>query len=157
MMHEDLFMDDDWDGMEQLEEELFPITLTRNEIFFLDDSLTMMIERDNTMEMGLTTMRPVSATGFLPAPVSLIDKIGLALLQVTDPEQIETEAIVHLDTTELYMLREVCFSYSKVGKEQVGFNLKRKFYTALYKNEYDRAIKVNKLLDSIDELIPKEE
>lgn len=157
MMHEDLFMDDDWDGMEPLEEELFPISLTRNEILFLDDSLTMMIERDNTMELGLTTMRPVAASGSLPAPVSLIDKIGLALLQVTDPEQIEKEAVVHLDTTEIYMLREICFSYSKVGKEQVGYNLKRKFYTALYQNEYDRVVKVNKLLDSIDELIPKEE
>ena len=157
MMHEDLFMDDDWDGMEPLEEELFPISLTRNEILFLDDSLTMMIERDNTMELGLTTMRPVAASGSLPGPVSLIDKIGLALLQVTDPEQIEKEAVVHLDTTEIYMLREICFSYSKVGKEQVGYNLKRKFYTALYQNEYDRVVKVNKLLDSIDELIPKEE
>ena len=157
MMHEDLFMDDDWDGMEPLEEELFPISLTRNEILFLDDSLTMMIERDNTMELGLTTMRPVAASGSLPAPVSLIDKIGLALLQVTDPGQIEKEAVVHLDTTEIYMLREICFSYSKVGKEQVGYNLKRKFYTALYQNEYDRVVKVNKLLDSIDELIPKEE
>ena len=111
MMHEDLFMDDDWDGMEPLEEELFPISLTRNEILFLDDSLTMMIERDNTMELGLTTMRPVAASGSLPAPVSLIDKIGLALLQVTDPEQIEKEAVVHLDTTEIYMLREICFSF----------------------------------------------
>ena len=157
MMHEDLFMDDDWDGMEPLEEELIPISLTRNEILFLDDSLTMMIERDNTMELGLTTMRPVAASGSLPAPVSLIDKIGLALLQVTDPEQIEKEAVVHLDTTEIYMLREICFSYSKVGKEQVGYNLKRKFYTALYQNEYDRVVKVNKLLDSIDELFPKEE
>ena len=41
---EEPFPEDDWlDG--ELEEELHPIYMTRNEILFLDDSLTMMLER----------------------------------------------------------------------------------------------------------------
>ena len=55
------------------------------------------------------------------------------------------------------MLREICYSYSKIGREQVGYNLKRKFYQALYQEEYNRNLKINKLLDSIEETIITEE
>jgi len=44
------FCEDDFD------EETHPIWMTHNEVMFLDDSLTMMIERDS-MSDGVTTMR----------------------------------------------------------------------------------------------------
>ena len=149
------FLEDDEDEFAPLEEELYPITLTRNEILFLDDSLTMLIEQEGYAN-AVTTMRMLSPSAHLPAPVSLIDKIGLAVLHVTNPETTQLTAVVHLDVTELYMLREICFSYSKVGREPVGYNLKRKFYSALLNDKYELDIKVDKLLTSIEPVEQKE-
>lgn len=157
MMEDFLFDDDDLMCDEcPLEEELYPITMTRNEVLFLDDSMTMLIDRGHYMS-AVTTMRMLMPSATLPAPVSLIEKIGLGVLHATDPEQDNPNVVIHLDATEIYMLREICYSYSKIGREQVGYNLKRKFYQALYKDEYDRDLKVNKLLQSIEETPVKEE
>ena len=156
-MEEFLFEDDEllYDDA-PLEEELYPIVMTRNEVLFLDDSMTMLIEREHYMG-AVTTMRMLVPSATLPAPVSLIEKIGLGVLHATDPEQDNPNVVIHLDATEIYMLREICYSYSKVGREQVGYNLKRKFYQALYKEEYDRDLKINKLLQSVEETTAKEE
>ena len=140
--------DDEWD--EDLEEDLFPILMTRNEVLFLDDNMTMLVEREGAMNETVSTMRMLIPSAQLPAPLELIEKIGIAVLQVTDPEEDVNTAIVHLNTTEIYMLREICFSYSRVGREQVGYSLKRKFYQALFKEEYERDLKVNKLLKSLE-------
>ena len=132
-MEEFLFEDDEllYDDA-PLEEELYPIVMTRNEVLFLDDSMTMLIEREHYMS-AVTTMRMLVPSATLPAPVSLIEKIGLGVLHATDPEQDNPNVVIHLDATEIYMLREICYSYSKVGREQVGYNLKRKFYQSLFK------------------------
>ena len=155
---EDFFFEDDECicGDCPLEEELYPITMTRNEVLFLDDSMTMLIERDHYMR-PVTPMRMLVPSATLPAPVSLIEKIGLGVLHATDPEQDNPTVVIHLDATEIYMLREICYSYSKIGREQVGYNLKRKLYQALYKEEYDRDLKINKLLQSVEETTVQEE
>ena len=118
-MEEFLFEDDEllYDDA-PLEEELYPIVMTRNEVLFLDDSMTMLIEREHYMS-AVTTMRMLVPSATLPAPVSLIEKIGLGVLHATDPEQDNPNVVIHLDATEIYMLREICYSYSKVGREQV--------------------------------------
>ena len=56
-MEEFLFEDDEllYDDA-PLEEELYPIVMTRNEVLFLDDSMTMLIEREHYMS-AVTTMR----------------------------------------------------------------------------------------------------
>ena len=147
---EEPFPEDDWlDG--ELEEELHPFYMTRNEILFLDDSLTMMLEREGTQE-NVMTMRAMMPSAYLPAPVTLIDKIGMAVLRITDPELEEAGTVVHLNDTDIYMLREICHSYSKVGKEQVGYNLKRKLYLALYADSYDRDKQIDKLLSTVEEV-----
>lgn len=149
--------EDDFDEeYESLEEELFPIVMTRNEILFLDDSMTMLIEKESFVN-AVTTMRMLVPSAILPAPVSLIEKIGIGVLHVTDPDANNLTTVIHLDATEIYMLREICFSYSKVGREQVGYNLKRKFYKALYEEEYHKDIQVDKLLNSIDEIVEQKE
>ena len=152
LFEDDEFLCDDC----PLEEELYPITMTRNEVLFLDDSMTMLIEHGYTTN-AVTTMRMLVPSATLPAPVTLIEKIGLGVLHATDPEQDNPNVVIHLDATEIYMLREICYSYSKIGREQVGYNLKRKFYQALYKEEYDRDLKINKLLQSVEETTAKEE
>ena len=93
--------DDCW-AEDDLEEDLSPIYMTRNEILFLDDSLTMMIEKDG-MQEAVTTMRPQLPTAYLPAPVSLIDKLGMAVLRITDPDEINTGTVSgNTITVELY-------------------------------------------------------
>ena len=131
------------------DEETHPIWMTHNEIMFLDDSLTMMIEKDS-MSDAVTTMRGVAPSAHLPAPVTLLDKIGLAVLQVTDPESTKQGATIHLGESDMYMLREICHSYCIVGKEPVGYNLKRKLYLALYSDSYEKNKSIDSLLATVD-------
>ena len=155
-MSEQPLPDDEWEetwGMEEedLEEELHPIYMTRNEVLFLDDSLTMMIEKDG-MQDAITTMRTMMPSAYLPAPVTLIDKLGMAVLRITDPDNTEGGTTLHLNDTDIYMLREICHSYCKVGTEHVGYNLKRKQYLALYDEFYQRDKQIDKLLSTVDEV-----
>ena len=158
---ESMDANEEWDECwveDDLEEDLYPIYMTRNEVLFLDDSLTMMIEKE-PMQEAVTTMRPQLPTAYLPAPVSLIDKLGMAVLRITDPDEINTGTVVHLNTTDIYMLREICHSYCKVGNEYVGYNLKRKLYKVLYNDTYKTDKTVSNLLATVDlevqEPIPK--
>ena len=127
----------------------YPIWLTHNEVMFIDDSLTMMIENDIAKE-GFTTMRAMLPSAVLPAPVDLLDKMGIAVLRVTDPESTEGGTTVPFNDSEIYMLREICHSYCKVGNEQVGYNLKRKLYLALYNDTYNTDKTVANLLATVD-------
>lgn len=130
------------------------LSLTRNEALFIDDSLSMLIEREgdaNLMnEHKVTTVRPLTPTAGLPAPLELIERIGMAVLFTTDPENDDKEAVVELTVTDLMMLREVAHSYVKIGEEPVGFNLKKKIYTVLYDVEYQKMKLLNNLLEGID-------
>lgn len=135
--------DDDW------EEDNHAIWMTHNEIMFLDDSLTMMIERDS-MQDSVTTMRAMQPSAQLPAPVTLLDKLGMAVLRITDSSNTDGGTTIQFNDSELYMLREICHSYCKVGNEHVGYNLKRKLYLALYNDTYERDKNVASLLATID-------
>jgi len=143
--------DDPWGVEEDLEEDLHPIFMTKGEVLFLDDSLTMMIEKEGPADT-VTTMRTMLPTAYLPAPVSLIDKMAMAVLRITDPENKEGGTTVHLNDTDIYMLREICHSYCKVGTEHVGYNLKRKLYLALYNDYYQRDKQIDKILSTVDEI-----
>ena len=91
-------------------------------------------------------------SAYLPAPVTLIDKLGMAVLRITDPDVSEAGTVIHLNDTDVYMLREICHSYCKVGREYVGYNLKRKLYLALYADTYNRDKQVDKLLSTVEEV-----
>ena len=131
------------------DEDTHPIWMTHNEVMFLDDSLTMMLEKDS-MSDSVTTMRVMIPSAHLPAPVTLLDKIGIAVLQVTDPESTEKGTTVELNDSEIYKLREICHSYCKVGKEPVGYNLKRKMYLSLYGETFEKDKIVDGLLATVD-------
>ena len=142
---------DEHEDIDEECEELKDLILTHNEALYLDDSLTMMIEKES-MQESVTTMRVMMPSAYLPAPVTLIDKLGMAVLRITDPEESSEGTVVHLNVTDIYMLREICHSYSKVGREQVGFNLKRKLYLALYAENYNRDKQIDKLLSTVEEV-----
>jgi len=132
--------------MEEVEKAML---LTRNEALFIDDSLSMLIEREPSDDrMG--TVRPMAHTAGLPAPIDLLEKIGKAILFTTDPENNGEPASVLLSETDLYMLREITHSYIRIGEEPVGFNLKRKIYTLLYSTEYERDKIADRLIAQVD-------
>lgn len=133
---------------EIIDEDELQVTFTRNEILYLDDSLTLMIEREMVSAsdgMQLSTMRQVIPSAQLPVPIEIIDKIALGVLYTTDSDNLGKDVDLQFVPSELYLLREVCQSYVKIGNEPVGFNLKKKIYSVLYEHEY----KTNKLIDSI--------
>jgi hypothetical protein len=96
----------------------------------------MMIEKDGRAE-NFTTVLPILAIAGLPAPVDLLDKIGMAVLQVTDEYyESDTEEPIPVTPTDLYMLREVAKSSIKINGKFVGLALKKKIYKLLYEEEY---------------------
>ena len=69
---ESMDANEEWDECwveDDLEEDLYPIYMTRNEVLFLDDSLTMMIEKE-PMQEAVTTMRPQLPTAYLQSPAN---------------------------------------------------------------------------------------
>lgn len=142
-----------------LEEESTPLddkqlwfSLSRNEALFLDDSCTLMVERDSE-EGRVYSMRPVQMTAGLAVPLDLMDKIGKAVAFTTNPENQGKEYEFTLDISEAFMIREVASSFIKVGEEAVGYNLKRKVCILLYGEELqqeNRDVQVDQLLKDIN-------
>ena len=143
------------------EKELI-FSLSRNEALFLDDSLTLMVEREGD-EQRIYSMRPVQMTAGLAVPLDLMDKIGKAIVYTTKPENLGKEYSFAVDITELFMLREVSSSFIRIGEELVGYNLKRKVCNLLYDEELElesRDVQINHLLKDVtvdlDAVIPDE-
>lgn len=143
------------------EKELI-FSLSRNEALFLDDSLTLMVEREGD-DQRIYSMRPVQMTAGLAVPLDLMDKIGKAIVYTTKPENLGKEYSFAVDITELFMLREVSSSFIRIGEELVGYNLKRKVCNLLYDEELElesRDVQINHLLKDVtvdlDAVIPDE-
>jgi len=133
-----------------MDEECKPLYLTREEILFIDDQLTMMIERDGSAQI-FSTVRPVLANAGLPAPVELLDKVGMAVLQITDDDALwDAQVPIQVTATDLYMLRELARSTVKFNGKFVGFTLKKKIYKLLYEAEYQKERNLEKLLADVD-------
>jgi len=142
----DNVLEDDGSVEEEIEKAMF---LTRNEALFIDDSLSMLIEREPRDER-LGTVRPMAPTAGIPAPMDLLEKIGKAILFTTDPENNGEPASVLMSETDLYMLREITHSYIRIGEEAVGYNLKRKICILLYSTEYERDKTADRLIAQVD-------
>ena len=129
-------------GIEYLDDEemeLFmdvtkSITLTRNEALFIDDNITSMLEADD--RNAVSSIRSIMPSAVVPAPLDLVEKIGMAILATTDPDRDISEYSVEFTLSEIFTIREISTSFIKVGDEAVGWQLKRKVYKALFGNEY---------------------
>ena len=130
------------DGNSQVHEEVeteqgYVMQLTKNEALFLDDGLTLMVEREGD-EQRVYSMRPVQMTARLAVPLDLMDKIGKAVVYTTTPENQGKEYAFAIDISELFMIREVASSFIKIEGEPVGFNLKRKICALLYAKDLEQ-------------------
>ena len=144
------------DGNSQVPEEVeteqvYVMQLTKNEALFLDDSLTLMVERQGD-EQRVYSMRPVQRTARLAVPLDLMDKIGKAVVYTATPENQGKEYAFAIDITELFMIREVASSFIEIEGEPVGLNLKRKVCALLYAKDLEqetRDARLDQLLTSI--------
>jgi len=142
--------DDNW--MSDEEQEELVLTLTRNEALFLDDSFTLMIEKERDDHI-ITSMRPVQSTAGLAVPLDLMDKIGRAVVYTTHPDNQGKIYELPVVLAEAFMIREIAQSFIKIGDEPVGYNLKRKVCELLYADEVareDRDAQVTRLLKEVD-------
>ena len=145
------------DGNSQAHEEVeteqgYVMQLTKNEALFLDDSLTLMIEREGDGQR-VYSMRPVQMTARLAVPLDLMGKVGKAVFYTTTPENQGKEYTFAIDITELFMIREVSSSFIKVEGEPVGLNLKRKICVTLYAKDLEqesRDAQLDQLLTGIN-------
>jgi len=129
-------------GNSQLHEEVeteqgYVMQLTENEALFLDDNLTLMVEREGD-EQRVYSMRPVQMTARLAAPLDLMEKIGKAVVYTTAPENQGKEYGFAMDITELFLIREVASSFIRIEGEPVGLNLKRKICVLLYAKDLEQ-------------------
>lgn len=122
--------------------------LSRREALFIDDSLSMLVEKEIGDE-SLTSIRPLQHNAGIPAPIDLLEKIGMAVLFTTDPQNMGKEAAIQVSDTDLFMLREIALSFVKVGPEQVGYNLKLKIYKLLLESRYRREEIARNLLSQV--------
>tara|TARA_Y100000310_G_C20568814_1_gene756924 strand:- start:493 stop:966 length:474 start_codon:yes stop_codon:yes gene_type:complete len=124
------------------------LSLSRNEALYIDDSLSLMVERTDADRM-IGTMRLLLLSAPMGAPLDLIEKITYAVLYTTDDANQAKEAQVEVTEEDIYILREIAQSYIKVGSEAVGFNLKRKLYNLLH-SSYTSDAEWDKVLASFD-------
>jgi len=145
--------DENTQGQEQAEtEQDYIMKLNRNEAFFLDDNLTLMLQREED-EQKVYSMRPVQMTAGLAVPLELMDKIGKAVLYTTMPENQGKEYAFVIHISELYMIREVALSSISMEGEPVGINLKRKICALLYTTALEQESKdawVNSMLTCVN-------
>jgi len=126
------------------------LTLTKNELLFLSDSVTLLME--HYVEVGKTYVpaRQLMPSALVPVPMDIIQTIGMGLLIATDPENIKQQADVSFAVVDLYLIRECCLSYRKINKERVGYNLLRKVYEAMLESTMSERVFINKLTAGVD-------
>ena len=116
------------DFLEEADEFTKVINFTMNELLYIDDSVTMLIEAESGLPLPF---RPLMHQALIAVPANLMEKIGKGILSIQNNSVVPIE----LGESELYMLREICLSYVKINDEHVGYNLKRKVYQALLGDE----------------------
>ena len=151
--YQDSESDENIQAQEQTEpEQGYIMRLTKNEAYFLDDRLTLMIQREED-EPKASSIRPVQRTARLAAPLELITKIGKAVVFTSIPENQGKEYIFSINISEIYMIREVALSSISIEGESVGMNLKRKVCTLLYTTALEEEIRdvwIDSILTSIN-------
>ena len=89
------------DSEEEILIEFKEITLTKNEILYLSDSITLLME--HTSEQGRIHMpaRQLMPSAGVPVSVDLIQTIGMGVLIATDPKNVSQEATLSFNLADL--------------------------------------------------------
>ena len=124
------------DEAEIFMETMRTVSLTRNEALFIDDNVTLQILQEPDERNNVSGLRVVLPSAVIAVTLDILEKVGMAILSLCDPDNPIEEYKIQFSISELYTLREICTSFIKVGNEPVGGNLKRKIYKAILQDEY---------------------
>lgn len=157
MMRDDDFNDREYTDEERQEMEKFieeletirTLNLTRYETLFLSDSVTLLLEHDTHEGKFQIPAKTISPSAGVGVPLELIQKLGMAVLMVTEPES-DGMVDVPLTISELYLIREVCQSYVRVNTEPVGYNLLRKVYRLILESNLKERAAFENLIHDVD-------
>jgi len=105
------------------------ISFTKEELLYLDDGLTLIIEVDPDEPQRHRIGRNLAPMAVSVATADLLLKLGSALVYLADEKEDEKE--MELDEEELWCIREVSQSNAVYFDKQVGLNIKVKVYRAL--------------------------
>ena len=104
------------------------MNLTKNELCFIDDCLTMFREADQDDERPKIIYRTLVPSAGTAAPLEFMTKIGSALVELHEKQSSGTTVglVASLEFTEdeLWLIREIAHSNARYNDELVGYNLK---------------------------------
>ena len=140
---------DDFD-LELFLDDIKQLTLTRNELLYLSDSVTLLLE--HTTEQGRMHIpaRQLKPSAGVPVPVELIQTIGLGFVSLSDDNESSETATINVTLADLYLLRECCQSYVKINDEFVGFNLLKKIYNLILEEAVLERKFINKITTGLN-------
>ncbi len=133
------------------------LSLSRNEALFLSDTFTLLVEHEREGGSIQLPARGVIPSAGMSVPIDMIQKIGLAVLMTTDPENTMQMTEVAFTVSELFLMRECCQSYVRMNNEPVGYNLTRKIYRLLLEDTLQEKIFFDKLTKELDKSLDEEE
>ena len=130
------------------------INLTKNELCFIDDCLTMYRDIDPNEEPPRLVYRNLAPSAGTAASPEFITKIGSALVELHERQSsgATTGLSSPLDFVEeeLWLIREIANSNARYNDELVGYNLKIKIHRELreiYANEVMGDIPISSMDD----------
>ena len=135
----------------------YKISLTIKELVYVDDSISLLVNREDQLQS--TPLKASMPTNTIGAPMELIQKLGVAVLRAFDPS-VKGEVILDVTELELMILRELAHSSVSNGEVLIGLGLKRKVYEALWGDTIKQnAMKLRvrgDLLSTLDEIVAKD-
>ena len=138
------------DSIDNIEEDKTYLSLTSNEIEYIDDNLSLIVEKPPGSPI-FPTIRPLKSKASVPGTMDLIEQIGHALLYITDPLNLNKEAKISVSYMDLFILRECTDSSAYYKGEPVGSNLKIKIYRLLYEESYRERKAARDIISNLDE------
>jgi len=126
--------------------EIRVLDLTRNELLFIDDTVTMMMDYGGS----ISSIRNQMPTIVVPMPEDFVLRLAEAIL-LADKTRVDETTPLTVTIDELYTIREISQSYVKIGSEYIGYSLKLKVFRALLEQQ-DQEVEdpLERLLEGID-------
>ena len=152
----DAHEENEYYAMDELD-EIKSLVITKNESLFLSDSLTLLMEHTQDQGRIHVPARQLMPSAGVPAPIELIEKVGLAVLVSCDPKNETAQSKLIVSVADLFLLRECCQSFMKINNEMVGYNLLRKIYSAMLEADVKERSFIEDLTAGIDMNLYKEE
>ena len=143
---EEVLLPDDNDNLNDVRE----LKVTRNELLFLSDSVTLLVEHSTEQGRMHIPARQLMPSAGVPVPIELIQTIGMGFITLADEANTTDSTILPVTIADLYLLRECCQSFVKINEEFVGFNLLVKIYDLILEDAVLERRFINKITSGLD-------